>query len=335
LNTNNIIDEYWPDVVAANDYYPFGVKMKERSFSSENTRYQFNGKQFDEETETNDFGARMLDGDLGIWGAVDPLQSKYPDLCPYNFAGNSPIIFFDIDGKKFVNPYTALSAEAQLNVAKAQDLYNQFVKNNPDLSPKQIKKSQEAQNLNSATGELEKIKAKEKEVNIYLNTLKITNEKEYNYFETLTDKKGNELKVVVNLEDINMTGGNVGGTTGFAAFPEGDVLIPTSTKAGFQIVLYREAKNKPLKFEYEGGRNFNTFSNELGDIKYFMEKVKDRKSLEYFKYTADGDSPGYTNPDGAGEFSTQYENARVKDVKSYKTKENEVKNSVKNTIESK
>jgi hypothetical protein len=35
--------------------------------------------------------------------AVDPLQSKYPSLTPYNFVGNSPILFVDPDGKRIRN----------------------------------------------------------------------------------------------------------------------------------------------------------------------------------------------------------------------------------------
>jgi len=133
LNTNNIIDEYWPDVVASNDYYPFGVKMKERTFSSENTRYQFNGKQFDEETETNDFGARMLDGDLGVWGACDSKSAKYPAQSPYDFCFNNPLIFIDPDGN-VVKP-----AEG-----KATELWNAFKANADKTQQAQIKLLEES-----------------------------------------------------------------------------------------------------------------------------------------------------------------------------------------------
>jgi RHS repeat-associated protein len=110
LNIDNLIDEYWPDVIASNDYYPFGVKMKERSFSSENTRYQFNGKQFDEETETTDFGARNQDGDLGIWNALDPLAKEYPGTSPYAFATNNPVYFVDKNGE---SPWSWIQRTAQ------------------------------------------------------------------------------------------------------------------------------------------------------------------------------------------------------------------------------
>jgi len=69
----------------------------------EGYRFGFNGKEKDDETygdgNAYDFGARIYDARLGRWLSVDPLESKYPDLGPYIFVGNSPIMFIDPDGK--------------------------------------------------------------------------------------------------------------------------------------------------------------------------------------------------------------------------------------------
>src|SRR5690606_24073676 len=48
-----------------------------------------------------DFGARMYDARLGRWLSVDPLAAKYPNLSPYNFVGNSPILYVDYDGRDY------------------------------------------------------------------------------------------------------------------------------------------------------------------------------------------------------------------------------------------
>jgi len=113
-DNNSVIDGYWPEVVSANDYYPFGVKMKERSFASSNNRYQFNNKQYDDETETSDFGARILDADLGVWNALDQLFAKYPYSSPYHYGGNCPILFIDPNGKEIVLHFKDKDGQPQI-----------------------------------------------------------------------------------------------------------------------------------------------------------------------------------------------------------------------------
>jgi len=77
----------------------FGVTIKERTFAAQNTRYQFNGKEYDNETETSDFGARNLDGDLGVWETVDPQFSRQPGWSTYKAFLDNPIIYQDPDGE--------------------------------------------------------------------------------------------------------------------------------------------------------------------------------------------------------------------------------------------
>jgi len=99
-NNDLVIDQYWPHVISSADYYGYGVKMKERSFSTESTRYQFNGKEYDSETETTNQGARNSDGDLGIMETIDALFKKYADQSPYNLIGNNAIWLTDEDGNE-------------------------------------------------------------------------------------------------------------------------------------------------------------------------------------------------------------------------------------------
>jgi len=103
-------------------------------------RYGFNGKENDNEIKGNgnsyDFGARILDPRLGRWLSVDPLQKKYPDLSPFNYSGNSPISFKDIDGKKIYIYYDSGNRDAKGNIIYSQYEYgskqklpdNNFVK---------------------------------------------------------------------------------------------------------------------------------------------------------------------------------------------------------------
>lgn len=69
-------------------------------------RFGFNGMEKDNETygEGNayDFGARIYDPRLGRWLSLDPLMSKYPNISPYVYTANNPIIYKDFDGKDYV-----------------------------------------------------------------------------------------------------------------------------------------------------------------------------------------------------------------------------------------
>lgn len=86
------------------------MTMPGRKYTSASVyRYGFNGKENDSEIygESNayDFGARIQDPRLVRWLSVDPLQKKYPDLNPFNFAGNNPITFYDPNGKEIIINY--------------------------------------------------------------------------------------------------------------------------------------------------------------------------------------------------------------------------------------
>src|SRR5690554_2298650 len=76
-------------------------------FVDRNYRYGFNGMLKDNDIAGAgnhlDYGARGRDPRLGsVWWSIDPLAAKYPDLSPYNFVANSPIIFADPNGKEII-----------------------------------------------------------------------------------------------------------------------------------------------------------------------------------------------------------------------------------------
>jgi len=67
-------------------------------------RYGFNGKENDNEVKGNgnqqDYGMRVYDSRFSKFLSLDPLQAEYPWWSPYQFAGNSPLRFIDLDGKE-------------------------------------------------------------------------------------------------------------------------------------------------------------------------------------------------------------------------------------------
>ena len=84
---------------------PTWVKVNHAITSVSSYRYGFNGMEKDDsikgEGNSLDFGARIYDPRLGRFLSLDPLQTKYPDISPYHFSGNSPLRFVDFDGKDF------------------------------------------------------------------------------------------------------------------------------------------------------------------------------------------------------------------------------------------
>jgi RHS repeat-associated protein len=77
--------------------------MPGRNFSSDGYRFGFNGKESDNETLIGggpalDYGFRIYHPTLGRFLSIYPLSRAFPWLSPYQFAGNSPIIFLDLDG---------------------------------------------------------------------------------------------------------------------------------------------------------------------------------------------------------------------------------------------
>jgi len=98
---------YINDTKYATDYYPFGMGMPNRCWSSGDYRFGFNGKENDNEVEGQgkwqDYGMRMYDLRLCRFVSNDPIQIKYPELSPYQFASNSSIGSLDIDGLERVS----------------------------------------------------------------------------------------------------------------------------------------------------------------------------------------------------------------------------------------
>lgn len=83
--------------------------MSGRSYSNENQyRYGFNGKENDNEIKgignQQDYGLRIYNPRLGRFFSEDPLTPLYPWYTLYQFAGNMPIRFVDLDGSEPAEP---------------------------------------------------------------------------------------------------------------------------------------------------------------------------------------------------------------------------------------
>lgn len=102
-----------------------------RQYSVTDYRYGFNGKENDNEVKgegnQQDYGMRIYDPRLVRFLSTDPLGKRFPFLTPYQYAGNSPIAFVDLDGAEqnyaaFKMMAESIEAEAALYKGNTKDM---------------------------------------------------------------------------------------------------------------------------------------------------------------------------------------------------------------------
>ncbi len=81
---------------------PYGEELLNQHPFPYRERFTFTGKERDEETGYDYFGARNYLSALSIWGAIDPLADKYIYNSPYVYCDGNPIKYVDPDGRDIV-----------------------------------------------------------------------------------------------------------------------------------------------------------------------------------------------------------------------------------------
>ena len=168
----NVVDFYVADIKSVRDYYPFGMEMPGREFTSSSYRYGFNGKELDKEitsTTTYDYGFRIYSPGLGRFLSVDPLTISFPYFSPYHYAGGNPVAATDLDGKecdwltwkvvfwlskaKFQGTNAGNNFAKNLNTIATTDKMGQFKGSDPSSIQQQVedKKIKTFQATNKAT----------------------------------------------------------------------------------------------------------------------------------------------------------------------------------------
>lgn len=122
------------EIVEESNYYAFGLKQKgynNTTIGGNNLaqKWTFGGKEFqdDLDLEWYDHGTRNYNPALGRWMNPDPLADFAPELTPYRFAGNNPILLNDPTG---LWEFIFDEATGRLSITKTQetDTWEVFLK---------------------------------------------------------------------------------------------------------------------------------------------------------------------------------------------------------------
>ncbi|MBP1646545.1 MAG: type secretion protein Rhs, partial [Bacteroidetes bacterium] len=113
-------------------YLPFGEDWVDKKYnvSQFQTPYKFNGKEKDEETGYNYYGARYYYDWASIWLSVDPMSDKYPSTSSYAYCRNNPIMLVDPDGRDDYKVNSTGHITRLKDQSKAKDGVDRLIKAN-------------------------------------------------------------------------------------------------------------------------------------------------------------------------------------------------------------
>uniref|UniRef100_UPI0035BC1744 DUF6443 domain-containing protein n=1 Tax=Mucilaginibacter sp. TaxID=1882438 RepID=UPI0035BC1744 len=99
--TSDPVDPYQltPKIIQIDSYYPYGFNMPNQGYVyGTKNNYLYNHKEFQDETNLYDYGARFYDAATARWTTPDPMADKMRRWTTYNYAFDNPVKYTDPDG---------------------------------------------------------------------------------------------------------------------------------------------------------------------------------------------------------------------------------------------
>ena len=116
------------DIVQITDYYAFGRQIPYLDDVTPKYSYKFGNKEYSDDLNAYDFGARYFNPVTARWNAVDDMADKSRRWSPYSYAYNNPVRNIDPDGNfsyDFSTAYANAQATATTVPTKIFDAYVQ------------------------------------------------------------------------------------------------------------------------------------------------------------------------------------------------------------------
>ena len=108
------------EIISYEEYHPFGTTSYRSGCSEVEVslkRYKYVFKELDNETGLYYYGMRYYAPWIARFIRVDPLQFEYPHYTPFQYAGNKPISYIDLDGAEEAEPEKQLDLLKQIGKA--------------------------------------------------------------------------------------------------------------------------------------------------------------------------------------------------------------------------
>ncbi len=180
------------NLVEAIDYDAWGHIT--RYWSSNSSKYKFTGKERDNETGYDYFGARYYDARIEIWNQTEPLYDKYLSFSPYSYAINNPLLLKDINGEDVIVTIDGDNIKFTVNIFYRS--YEKYKDINTNLTDKQIDYYKE--NINKALKQWSEIKTIDYEGKTYNISF------EFNFKETESEEESQIFNSIDKNEGYNI-----------------------------------------------------------------------------------------------------------------------------------
>lgn len=260
-------------VVERNDYYPFGGRWENASSPVSGNRYLYNGKEKQTTGDLSylDYGARMYNPILCRWMNVDPAADRYPNISPYAYCANNPIIYIDPTGM-YIEEGSQKEWERRKGDVTSQRDYLQ--KRVDKLTAKAEAKGWSAEKLASKIGDKNERIAS---LNTSLGTMGILESSSQGYSLSHTapgENGGVTLNTDTKIVDIKFGSGNTGNfvheMTHAGQFEAGDMAFDSKTGMTLAQDVYDEVSAYKSQFAYDpssvSGLPSTSVANSFGSI---------------------------------------------------------------------